>query len=58
MDEKSELMVMAFKQRIGQLTSEYEGQLAQLRVEATMEINRLNEELTKAHVELETYRGD
>jgi sRNA-binding carbon storage regulator CsrA len=41
--EKSELVIMALQQRIGELVSNYETQIAILRAEITQLVNEKNE---------------
>ena len=46
---KQELMIIALQQRIGELTANYEGQIASLRADLTqlMEIAKISETETK-----------
>lgn len=50
MDNKAELIVMALQQRIGELVSNYETQIAVLRAEITQNAQE-KEELEKAKTE-------
>jgi len=50
---KDQLKVVALKQRIGQLTSDYEERIADLRADFTVEHETYNELLNKMHVENE-----
>lgn len=47
--KKNELKVTALTQRIGEITSKYEEQVAELRAQATMAIEKLDSENKELH---------
>jgi F0F1-type ATP synthase membrane subunit b/b' len=51
---KDRLMVFALKQRIGEITSDYEEKIADLRAEATQSFEKLNEVLRDQDSQIES----
>lgn len=57
-ETKDELKVMALRERIGVLASQYEENFADLRADATMEVNRLNAEVERLQQENDALRRE
>ncbi|QMP84197.1 hypothetical protein HUN41_00068 [Streptomyces phage Coruscant] len=56
MTDKNELKILGYKQRMGQVTSEYEDRIIDIRVDLTLEIQRMNEEIQRLNSENQRLR--
>ena len=57
MTDKNELKILGLSQRIGEITSQYELKIIDIRAELTLELQRLNEESRRIAVENQKLRS-
>lgn len=56
MTDKNELKILGYKQRIGEITSQYEDRILDIRADLTLEIERMNTESKRLATENQKLR--